>query len=307
MAIYILKRLGISVVTIFLLATITFFMLRTIPGSPFNSGEKLLSEEMQKQMEAHYGLDKPLTEQYINFMTNLLKGDFGYSLKYSNRSVNSIIASAAPISASLGVYALLVGYPIGLLLGIISARKRGKVIDYTCVLFAIIGVSVPGFVFATVLQYFFGVQLAILPIAQWKTPLHAILPTLALSLSMIAGTTRTMRASMLEVTSQDYVKTARAKGLSGSQIVFRHQMRNALIPIVTSLGPVVAGLLAGSFVVEQIFAIPGLGRYYIQSITSLDYTMTMGLTIFFGIMLVVANLIVDLLYGIVDPRIVITK
>jgi len=303
---YIIKRLFISVVTVWLLATISFFLLRTLPGNPFQT-EKLISAEMQQRMMYYYGLDRPLPEQYLKYMGNLLKGEMGYSLKYTYRSVNSIIAGAFPISASLGLRALAFAIPIGLFLGVVSARKRGQAVDYLCVFIAVIGISVPSFIMGTLLQYVFGVKLHILPVAQWKGFAYTILPTIAMGLSMIASLTRTMRASMLEVTSQDYIKTAKAKGLSVGQIVWGHQLRNAMLPIVTSLGPLVASVLMGTFVIEQIFAIPGLGQHFVKSIQALDYTMTLGLTVFFGTFMVIANFLVDLAYGLIDPRIRIGK
>lgn len=303
---YIFKRLIISVVTIWLLTTVSFFLLRTLPGNPFTS-TKVLSEQMQEQLKHYYGLDRPLIEQYFTYMKNLLHGDFGYSLKYTNRSVNSIISDSFPISADLGLRALVISYPIGIFLGVISARKRGQAVDYMCVLFAVIGVSIPSFVLGTMLQWIFGVKLGVLPTAQWKSFAHTILPTIAMALTHVASTTRSMRASMLEITSQDYVKTAKAKGLSNREIVMRHQIRNALVPIITGLGSTIASTLMGSFVIEQIFSIPGLGRYFVQSVQNLDYTMTLGLTIFFGCILVSANLIIDILYGFIDPRITVTK
>ena len=304
---YIIKRLIISLVTIFLLATACFFLLRTLPGNPFSLSEKLLSAEMQEKLMSYYGLDRPLYEQYFKYMANLLRGDMGYSLKYTNRSVNSIIAGAFPVSASLGLRALAFALPVGLFLGVLSARRRGQAVDYLCVFISVIGISVPSFIMGTLLQYVFGVKLHLLPIAQWKGFSYTILPTVAMGLSMIGSLTRTMRASMLEVTSQDYIKTAKAKGLSGIQIVWSHQLRNAMLPIVTGLGPLVASVLMGTFVIEKIFAIPGLGQHFVNAIQSLDYTMTLGLTVFFGAFLIIANFLVDLAYGLIDPRITIGK
>lgn len=306
MAKYILRRLIISVLTIWLLATASFFLLRALPGNPFQT-EKLLTVEMQEKMIHYYGLDKPLWEQYVTYMGNLLHGDMGYSMKYTNRTVNSIIQSAFPISAALGLRALAVAVPIGLFLGILSARKRGKALDYTAVFISVVGVSIPSFIMGTFLQYIFAVKLQVLPIAQWKGEAYAVLPTTALALALLASLTRVMRASMLEVISQDYVKTARAKGLSEHRVVCFHQIRNAMVPIVTMLGPMVASVLMGTFVIEKIFAIPGLGQHFVNSITGLDYTMTMGLTIFYGTFLVAANFLVDIAYGLVDPRIRIAK
>lgn len=306
MAKYIVKRLIISVITIWLLATISFFLLRTLPGNPFQS-EQILSVEMEQKMMTYYGLDKPLSEQYFTYITNLLKGDMGYSLKYTNRTVNSIIKSTFPVSAELGLNALALALPIGLFLGVASAKKRATVVDYTCVFISVIGVSIPSFILGSFLQYIFALKLQLLPMAQWKSLLHTILPTVALALSLLATLTRVMRASMLEVISQDYVKTAKAKGLQEFEITWSHQIRNAMIPILTMLGPMVASVLMGTFVVEKIFAIPGLGQHFVNSITGLDYTMTMGLVVFYGFFMVTANFLVDIAYGIVDPRIRINK
>lgn len=303
---YILRRLLISLLTIWLLATACFFLLRALPGNPFQT-DKLLTVEMQQRMVSYYGLDRPLVEQYLTYMGNLLRGDMGYSLKYTNRTVNSIIAQSFPVSASLGLRALAVSLPIGLLLGILSARKRGKAVDYICVLISVVGVSIPSFIMGSFLQYIFALKLQWLPIAQWKTGASTVLPTAALSLALLASLTRVMRASMLEVIGQDYIKTARAKGLGEGRVVVAHQIRNAFVPIVTMLGPMVASVLMGTFVIEKIFAIPGLGQHFVNSITGLDYTMTMGLTIFYGTFLVFANFLVDIAYGLVDPRIRITK
>lgn len=306
MAKYILKRFFISIVTIWLLATACFFLMHVLPGNPFQS-EQLLTVEMQERMMSYYGLDQPVWKQYLTYMNNLLHGNMGYSYKYTNRTVNSIIAEAFPLSADLGLRSLAIAIPVGLLLGILSAKHRGKLADYICVLVAIIGVSIPSFIMGSVLQYIFAIKLKWLPIAQYKTIAHTVLPSVALALSLLASLTRVMRASMLEVITQDYVKTARAKGLTETQITWRHQIRNAMVPIVTMLGPMIASVLMGTFVIEKIFAIPGLGQHFVNSITGLDYTMTCGLTIFFGTFLVTANFIVDIVYGLVDPRIRVAK
>lgn len=305
---YILKRLVISVVTIWLIATCSFFLIHALPGNPIaiNSG-KILSQETMERLTAYYGLDKPLIQQYGTFMKNLLHGDFGYSYKYPGQSVNGIIKSTFPISAQLGLQAYLISIPVGFLLGIIAARKRGKAIDYILVGFSAIGVSVPVFIIASILQMIFAVDLKWFPVSQWKSFAHTILPTMTLALGSIAGRTRGMRTLMLEIINEDYIKTAKAKGLSNFKIVWSHQIRNAMIPMIPMMGLEIVGMLMGSFVVEQIFAIPGIGSYFVTSIQSLDYTMTLGLTVFMGIFVVAANFIVDLIYGLVDPRIRVTK
>ncbi len=306
MAKYILRRLIISLLTIWLLATVTFFLLRTLPGNPFQT-EMLLSVEIQKKMMSYYGLDKSLIEQYFTYMGNLLRGNMGYSLKFTNRTVNSIIAMSFPVSAKLGLQSIAVALPIGLFLGVVAARGRGKTVDYICVLISVIGISIPSFILGSFLQYIFAIKLKILPMAQWITEIHTVLPTVALAMANLATLAMFMRSSMLEITTQDYIKTAKAKGLSEGKVIWNHQIRNAFVPILTVLGPMVATILIGTFAIEQIFAIPGLGRHFVNSITGLDYTMTMGLTIFYGTFMVVANFLVDIAYGIVDPRIRIAK
>lgn len=303
---YILKRLVISIITIWLIATCSFFLLRTLPGNPFSTTQ-LLSVEMQERMMSYYGLDRPLIEQYFTFMMNLLHGDFGYSLKYVGQSVNGIIAEKFPVSAQLGIQAYLLSFPIGVLFGIIAARHRGRAIDYSLVGFSVLGVSVPAFILASLLQYVFAIKLKLLPVALWSSFRHTILPTIALSIGSIAGKTRLMRTLMLEVLTEDYVKTAKAKGLPTWRIIWSHQVRNAIIPMIPSLGMEIVSILMGSFVVEQIFAVPGIGAFFVTSVQSLDYTMTLGLTVFFGVFVVAANFIIDLIYGLVDPRIRIAK
>ena len=303
---YILKRLVISIITIWLIATCRFFLLRTLPGNPFSTTQ-LLSVEMQERMMSYYGLDRPLIEQYFTFMKNLLHGDFGYSLKYVGQSVNGIIAEKFPVSAQLGIQAYLLSFPIGVLFGIIAARHRGRAIDYSLVGFSVLGVSVPAFILASLLQYVFAIKLKLLPVALWSSFRHTILPTIALSIGSIAGKTRLMRTLMLEVLTEDYVKTAKAKGLPTWRIIWSHQVRNAIIPMIPSLGMEIVSILMGSFVVEQIFAVPGIGAFFVTSVQSLDYTMTLGLTVFFGVFVVAANFIIDLIYGLVDPRIRIAK
>lgn len=299
---YILKRLLISVVTIWLIVTACFFLLRLLPGNPFAS-TTLMTQDTLDRMMAYYGLDRPLCEQYVTYLKNLLHGDFGYSLKYAGRSVNYVIATTFPISAQLGLQALTFGIPMGLLLGIIAAKRRGHASDRTINVFIIVCTAVPTFIIAALLQYLLSVKLGLLPVAQWKSFKHTILPTLCLSLGTVSGYARSMRTLMLEVDRQDYLKTAKAKGLGNVRIVVFHQIRNAIIPMITGIGTEIAGMLMGSYVIEKIFSIPGMGAYFVTSIQGLDYTMVMGLVIFQAVIVVAANFIVDLLYGVVDPRI----
>lgn len=298
---YILKRCAIAVVTLLVLVTVIFVLVRALPGDPL-SGDKI-TPAIQAHMEAYYGLDKPQIEQYFTYMGNLLQGDLGYSIRYDGLTVNKAIAQTFPYSAGLGLRALSFALVVGLILGTISAQKAGKAVDYICVLIAIIGVSIPDFIIGNVLQLVFAVKLKWFPAAQWLTWKHMVLPVFALSLYTIALITRLMRSSMLEVLHQDYILTARAKGLSRFQVVWRHQIRNSILPVVTVMGPLVAAVLTGTFVLERIYAIPGMGRYYVQSISDLDYTMVLGMTVFYGAFLVLANLAVDIIYGLVDPRI----
>jgi oligopeptide transport system permease protein len=289
----------------FVLATATFFLLRLVPGDPF-AGPKVVPE-VKERLRIHYGLDKPLAEQYIIYMGNILRGDFGYSLAKRGHKVNKVIKDAFPASLDLGIRAMIIAIIFGNFFGIISALNRGKPLDYLTVILVLIGISVPSFVVAALLQYFFGVYLKILPVARYESFWHTLMPAFALSLGTMAVLARYMRASMLEVMTADYIKTAKAKGLRNTQIVIRHQIRNALFPILTILGPAIAMVLTGSFIIESIFAIPGLGRHYVLAMQNLDYTLVMGLTLFFGFFLIVMNLLVDFTYGIIDPRVRYTR
>jgi len=302
---YILDRVLIAILTIFILATSTFFLLRLVPGDPF-AGPQVIPQ-VKERLRIHYGLDKPLTGQYFVYMVNLLRGDFGYSLVKRGSRVNDVIKDAFPYSLDLGIRAMTMSIIFGISFGIIAALNRGKPMDYLSVLLVLIGVSIPCFVVAALLQYFFGVYLKILPVCGYDTFWHTLIPSFALGLGPMAKLARYMRASMLEVMAADYIKTAKAKGLRNIQIIIHHQVRNALFPILTILGPEIAIVLTGSFVIEYIFAIPGLGRQYVLAMQSLDYTLVMGLAIFFGIILVMMNLLVDFIYGVVDPRVRYTR
>ncbi len=302
---YILNRVLVAILTMFILATATFFLLRLVPGDPF-AGPKVVPE-VKERLRIHYGLDKPLAEQYLIYMGNILHGDFGYSLAKRGHRVNKVIKDAFPASLDLGIRAMIIAIIFGIFFGIIAALNRGKPLDYLTVILVLIGISVPSFVVAALLQYFFGVYLKILPVARYESFWHTLLPAFALSLGTMAVLARYMRASMLEVMTADYIKTAKAKGLRNNQIVIRHQIRNALFPILTILGPAIAMVLTGSFIIESIFAIPGLGRHYVLAMQNLDYTLVMGLTLFFGFFLIVMNLLVDFTYGIIDPRVRYTR
>jgi oligopeptide transport system permease protein len=301
---YIFKRLIISLLTVWILVTAVFLLIRVLPGDPFTS-EKM-TPEIKANMMKYYGFDRPLYEQYGKYIMNLLKGDLGNSLKYHNMRVNDIIAQTFPYSADLGIRALLFALIAGLCLGINAALKMGKFWDYFCITLAIIGVSVPDFILGSLLQYVFALQLKWFPVARWLGFKYTILPVFGLSLYTVALITRLIRVSMLDVINQDYITTAEAKGLSTFQIIWRHQIRNAILPIVTVMGPITAAVLTGTFVIEMIFAVPGMGKFYVQGIHDLDYSLILGMTVFYGVFLVAANFIVDIIYGFVDPRIRIT-
>ena len=305
MAKYILKRALAAIVTLFVLITVVFFLVRLIPGDPFNDPK--LTDSVRENLYEYYGFDKPLVVQYGMYMENLLHGDLGPSTRYQNRSVNDMIFESFPYSADLGIRALVFAVSFGLVLGILAALNRGKKLDVVCVLVAIIGTSIPDFIMGAILQYFFGVKWGLLPVAQYKGIEYTILPAAALGFYTLASVSKLMRSSMLEVVSQDYIKTAKAKGLSQGRITFRHQIRNAIMPVITVLGPTVASVLTGTFVVESIFAIPGMGKYYVDSVNNSDYSMILGMTIFYGAFLILCNLIVDVAYGLVDPRVRIGK
>ncbi|MFZ5352523.1 MAG: ABC transporter permease [Bacillota bacterium] len=305
------KRLFISLITIWILITLTFFLVRLLPGDPFTT--QRMTPEIRANLEKYYGFDKPLPVQYLKYLGNLAKLDLGISMRYKGRSVNGILADAFPVSANLGMRAVIFAATTGVILGIIAALNKDKILDKLTIFIAIVGVSIPNFVMASFLQYIFGVKLKWLPVAQWMDPSrgmgieHTILPVLCLGFGTLATYSRYMRASMLEVTTSEYVKTAKAKGLSPLQVTVRHQIRNALLPIVTLLGVTIAVLLTGTFVVETVFAIPGMGRQYVLSIAVRDYPMILGLTTFYGTFLIFMTFLTDIIYGLVDPRIRVSK
>lgn len=302
MAKYFLKRLLIALMTLWVIITITFFLMHSIPGDPF-ADEKRILPEIRANLEAKYGLDKPLIEQYFIYMKNLLQGDLGISLKYKNRSINEMIATGFPVSLTLGGSAALVGISMGVIFGIVAGIKRGQPADYFVIFIAILGVSVPSFVFASLFQYFFAARLKLFPVAGWGGLIYLILPSLALGLRMIAYIARMMRTSMLDVLGQDYIKTAKSKGLNNAEIIAGHTVRNAITPIITVTGVQVAGILVGSFVIENIFNIPGTGKYLVNAVKDSDYTVILGMTVFYAAILVLMMFVIDMLYVLVDPRV----
>lgn len=298
---YIVSRLGYMFFTFLLIATFTFFLMQTLPGSPFND-ERMTSTQKEIMYEK-YGLDEPVAIQYVNYLRNIVQGDFGVSFQFDGRPVTDIIAERIGASALLGAQSLIVGTIIGLLLGIISALKHNTFIDYGSMVLAVIGLSIPNFVFAGLLQYWVGVRLQWLPVAFWEGFEYSILPTISLAAFVVATIARFMRTEMLEVLGQEYINTARSKGIHDSKVVIKHGLRNAMIPIITILGPLTVYLMTGTLVVEKIFSIPGLGEQFVNSIMTNDYPVIMGVTLFFSILFITVIFIVDLLYGIIDPRI----
>ncbi len=304
---YGLKRLLQGLVTVFLIATATFFAMHSVPGDPL-AGDKALTERIRANLEAKYGLDQPLMTQYGIFLGNLLQGDFGISYTQENRRVNDIIREHFPVSATLGILAVAFAGLGGVLWGALTALYRNRWPDMAIMLAVILGISVPSFVFAALGQLLLvqvngWLGFSLLPVAGWGTVAHMLIPSLVLGLGTMAYLTRLMRSSMLEIVGSDFVRTAKSKGLPASRIFTHHQLRNAILPVVTVLGPAIAAIATGGFVVEMVFAIPGLGRYFVQAVQQLDYTVIMGTTVFYGAFLVFMVIVVDLLYGWIDPRV----
>ena len=299
---YILKRAIMSLITAFLVATLTFFVMNMVPGGPFLS-EKAVTPQAQAAMEAKYGLDKPLFQQYTTYMTGILKGDFGLSIKKRGRTVSQIIGTKFPVSAKVGGLALILAVCTSIPLGAVAAFNRGKFIDNLLVVLSTAGIAIPSFLSSTILIYIFTTKLKWLPSLGLKDAQSYIMPVVALALYPTFYMARLMRSSMLDVMGQDYMRTAKAKGVTTFKAIFKHALRNAILPVITYLGPLLAALMTGSFIIEKIFNIPGLGSEFVSSITSRDYPMIMGTTIFLAVFIIIMNLFVDIAYAIVDPRI----
>ena len=299
---YIIKRVFNAVVVLWVVTTITFFLMHAIPGGPFTA-EKSLPPYVMQSIEARYKLNDPLYKQYRDYLVNLAQGDLGPSFKYPGRSVNDIIKDGFPVSFQLGMEAILLAVIIGIPAGILAAVKKGKWQDHAVNFFTTLGVAVPSFVVAALLIYVLATKLHLLPAAMWNGWQYQIMPALALSGMPMSFIARLTRSSMLDVLNQDYIKTARAKGLTWLTVLFKHALPNSLIPVVTYIGPMAAGILTGSFVIENIFAIPGLGQYFVTSIYNRDYTVILGVTIFYSVIIIVLNMLVDLIYPLLDPRI----
>lgn len=297
-----LTRIFNSLLVLLAIITITFFLMHAIPGGPFTS-EKNIPAAVLKNIEERYRLHDPLWKQYVDYLGNLIHFDLGPSFKYAGRTVNDLIRESFPVSLQLGMVSIGLSILLGIPAGAIAALRQNKWQDYVIMLFATLGVSVPSFVLATILIYVFAIKLALLPAAMWGGITYVILPALTLAGQPMAFIARLTRSSMLEVLAQDYIKTARAKGLPSTLILYRHALKNALIPVVTYIGPMAAGILTGSFIIETIFAIPGLGRHFVTSIYNRDYTVILGVTIFYSVLIIGLNLIVDLIYPLLNPRI----
>lgn len=311
MAKYIIKRLLAGLVTVWFIATVTFWGMHAVPGNPLD-GAKATTPEIQANLERMYGLDKPVIVQYGIYLKNIAQGELGISYTQKNRSVNDIISEHFPVSAMLGILAVFFAAVGGIIFGALTAVFKDRWPDTVIMFLVILCVSVPSFVFAGLAQLGIlklneAAGASILPIAGWGGFSHMIVPSLVLGLSTMAYLTRLMRSSMLEVQGQDYIRTAKAKGVPTLRIFFRHQLRNAVLPVITVLGPAIAAITTGGFVVEQVFSIPGLGRYFVQAVQQLDYTVIMGTTVFYGAFLVLMVIIVDIVYGFIDPRINVTK
>ena len=299
---FIAQRLLYMFLTLFIIVSLTFLLMQLLPGTPFTDPDKLSAEQLEL-MNEKYGLNDPVGKQYVKYIGSLMKGDLGISYQYEGRSVNDILGERIGPSAIIGFQALMFGTLVGLMLGIISALNHNSILDYGSVTIAVLGMSIPSFVFAALLQYFIGVKLGWLPVALWEGYENTIMPSLALSVAVIATVARFIRTEMLEVLGQDYIVTARAKGISEKSVVFKHAIRNAIIPVVTMLGPLAVSIMTGTLVIEKIFTVPGLGEQFTKSILVNDYSVIMGVTLMYSALFIGIVFVVDILYGIIDPRI----
>jgi oligopeptide transport system permease protein len=298
---YVARRVVYMLITLFVIASVTFFISKMLPGTPF--ADDKLTPQIREQLFEKYGLDEPVYVQYAKYMANVAQGDLGNSFYFESRPVLQIIVERLPISAFIGIQAVIFGLVIGLVLGIVAALRHNTLWDTGAVVLAVLGVSVPSFVLGPILQYWLGLKLGLFPIALFESWMHSVLPSLALSVFVISTVARFIRSEMLEVMGQDYITLAKAKGLSGLAVIVRHVLRNSMIPLVTVVAPLTVYIITGSLVIEQIFAVPGIGDQFVDSIVVNDYSMILGTTLFFSVMFIIALLIQDILYGIIDPRI----
>jgi oligopeptide transport system permease protein len=298
---FLVKRILYAIPVLLIVASLTFVLVRIVPGGPFDA-ERNLPKEIVANLEAKYNLNKPVHEQYFLYLGRLAKGDLGVSYKYANRTVNDIIGDAFPVSLQLGLLALVLAICIGVPLGALAGVNRGTPTDYLSMFISTSGISLPSFVIGAGLIFFMGITLRILPVALWESPQHMILPAVTLAFGPAAYLARLTRASVLEILEKDWVRTARSKGLSKYSTVVKHVLRNAMIPVLTVLGPITAALITGSFVVEYIYAIPGMGRFFITAVSNRDYDLIMATTLVFSILLLITNTLVDIGYKFLDPR-----
>ncbi|GAA0355018.1 ABC transporter permease [Bacillus horti] len=303
---YIGKRFVAMLITLWVIITLTFSLMHAIPGSPFDK-ERTTNETVTRNLEAHYNLDKPLIVQYFTYLKSLVTLDLGPSISYSSDTVNNMIGRGFPVSFQLGIITLIIAVFSGITIGVLAALKHNGLIDHLAMILAVIGLSIPNFILSTLFIKYIAVDWGLLPVATWGTWKHTVLPALALSSGPLAVIARLTRSNMLEVLTQDYIRTAKAKGLSPFTIVVKHALRNALLPVITILGTLIAGVLTGSFVVEKIFAIPGMGKYFVDGINNRDYPVIMGTTLFYSTLLIIMMFLVDIAYGLIDPRIKLHK
>ena len=299
---YVFRRLGGAIIILWVIITVTFALMHAIPGGPFTT-EKKLPPQVKASIEAKYHLDDPVWKQYGDYLGGVITGDLGPSYKYEGRSVNDIISDAFPISAQLGLLSLMVAVAGGIAAGAISSMRPNGIVDYAVTILSTIGISVPTFIIGAVLVYVVGFELGWFPVALWRGPSYMVLPVLTLAAQPMAFIARLTRSGLLDVYQQEYIRTAHAKGLSSWTILTRHALGNAILPVITYLGPLAASLLTGSFIVETIFAIPGLGQYFVTSIYNRDYTVILGITIFYSALVVFLNILVDMIYPLIDPRV----
>jgi oligopeptide transport system permease protein len=305
---YLLNRLAAALVSMFVLVTVTFFLMRAVPGNPFSPAEQRnIPPKVMENLRSKYGLDQPLWRQYLDYVNNLLRGNLGYSFKKFNYTVNELITSGFPVSAWVGFWAIMLALALGIPLGVIAALRRGGWLDWLSMILATTGVSMPAFVTAVLMMYVFSMRLKLLPVFGYGTWAHMIIPVTCLALLPTAYVTRLMRSSMLEVSRQDYMKAARARGVPELSVIARHGIRNSIVPVVTYVGPLVAVVLTGNFVVERLFMIPGIGRYFVTAVAERDYSVILGITVFYGIFMLVCTLTMDIIHVLIDPRVRLTK
>jgi oligopeptide transport system permease protein len=302
-----LKRALAALVSMFVLVTVTFFLMHAVPGGPFAPEEKRnVDPKVLANIEAKYGLDKPVWEQYLVYMGRLLRGDLGDSFKRLNYTVNELVLGGLPVSAHVGLYAAVLALACGIPLGVLAALKRNTPLDWAAMIVATVGISLPTFIVALLLLYALVIKLGLLPTYGYGTPAQLVIPVLCLAFSPIAYITRLMRSSMLETQRQDYMRTARAKGVPEFWVIAKHGLRNSVLPVVTYLGPMMADLLTGSFVIERMFVIPGVGSYFVSAVSERDYSVILGMTIFYGAFIMGFTLLVDVAYAFIDPRVKFT-